>query len=93
MPFIATWMIREMIIISEVSQTEKDIIGYHLYVKPKKKKWYKDIIYKTEADSQTSKTNLWLPKGTLWGRDGPGGWDWHVHTIVYRMDGQRGPGV
>ena len=32
-----------------------------------------ELIYKTETDSQTSKTNLWLPKGKGWG--GGGGQD------------------
>ena len=31
------------------------------------------LIYKTETDSQ--KTNLWLPKGKGRGRDKLGGWD------------------
>ena len=29
----------------------------------KKKNDKNELIYKTETDSQTSKTNLWLPKG------------------------------
>ena len=29
-----------------------------------------ELIYKTKTDSQTSKTNLWLPKGTGGGREG-----------------------
>ena len=28
-----------------------------------KKKYWNELIYKTETDSQTSKTNLWVPKG------------------------------
>ena len=32
MPFVATWMDLEIIILSEVSQTETNIIWYHLYV-------------------------------------------------------------
>ena len=57
MPFAATWMDLEMIILSEVSQKEKD--KYHMM-------WNlqldtNELIYKTETDSQ--KTNLWLPKG------------------------------
>ena len=35
MPFAATWMDLEIIILSEVSQTEKDL-WYHLYVESKK---------------------------------------------------------
>ena len=31
-------------------------------------------IYKTETDSQTERTNPWLPIGA-WGRDGLGVWD------------------
>ena len=34
MPFAATWMDLEIIILSEVSQTQKD--KYHLYVESKK---------------------------------------------------------
>ena len=32
MPFAATWMQLEIIILSEVSQTKKNITWYHLYV-------------------------------------------------------------
>ena len=32
MPFAATWMQLEIIILSEVSQTETNITGYHTYV-------------------------------------------------------------
>ena len=51
--FAATWMDREMIVLSEVSQTEKDI--YHvislmcgIFLNDTNK-----LIYKTETDSQT----------------------------------------
>ena len=59
-PFSATWMDLEIIILSEVSQIEKD--KYHMislicdFLK-------NGLIYKTETDSQSLKTNLWLPKG------------------------------
>ena len=60
MPFAATWMDLEIIILSEVSQTEKDIYTI-AYIQNLKKNDTNELIYKT--DSQTSKTNLWLPKG------------------------------
>ena len=64
MPFAATWMDLEIIVLSEVNQTEKD--KYHdithmlnlIY-----KNDTNELIYKIETDSQISKTNLWLPKG------------------------------
>ena len=34
-----------------------------------------ELIYKTEADSQTLKTNLWLPKGKRREGDKLGAWD------------------
>ena len=36
MPFAATWMGPEIIMLSEVSQRNTDIIWYHLYVKSKR---------------------------------------------------------
>ena len=64
MPFAATWMDFEIIVLSEVGQTKTNIT-YHLYVESKKHDTNK-LIYRTETDSLISKTNLWLPKGK-WG--------------------------
>ena len=52
-PFAATWMDLEIIILSEVSQTEKD--KYHIaYMwNLKKKNITSELIYKTEVDPQT----------------------------------------
>ena len=41
----------------------------------KKKSDTNELIYKTETDSETLKTNSWLPKGKGWGRDKLGVWD------------------
>ena len=62
MPFAATWMDLDIIILSEVSQTKTNTIGHHLYVESKKYTT-NELIHKTGVDSQTQKTNLWLPKG------------------------------
>ena len=35
MPFVATWMDLEIIILSEISQTKTKTIWYHLYVESK----------------------------------------------------------
>ena len=68
-------MYLEVVILSEVSQTEED--KYHtvlLVYKQGLKNRTNEPIYKTEIESQMWKTNLWLPNGEK-GRDKLGGWD------------------
>jgi len=48
MPFVATWMDLEFIILSEVSQTKTNIIRYHLYTESNKNDT-KELIYKTDT--------------------------------------------
>ena len=36
MPFAATWMDLDLIILSEINQRSTNIIGYHLYVESNK---------------------------------------------------------
>ena len=69
MPFVATWVDLEMIILSEIGQTEKDKYYMILFICALcKKKDTNELISKTERDSQTQKTNLPLPKGKQgWG--------------------------
>ena len=72
----------EIIILSEVSQRKTNTI-YHLYVESKKNDT-NELIYKTETNSQISKTNLWLPKG----KRGVGGGinqelGTNIHTLLY----------
>ena len=63
MPSAATCMDREMIMLSEISQTEKD--KYHMIplICGILKNGTNELIYKTEIDSRMQKTNLWLRGG------------------------------
>ena len=51
MPFAATWMDLEILILSEVSQTEKD--KYDITYMWNLKYDTSELIYETETDSQT----------------------------------------
>ena len=65
MPFSVFWMQIEIIILSEVSQTERQMcnITYMWNLKY----GTNEPVYKT--DSQTRRTDLWLPRGRGgWGR-------------------------
>ena len=62
-PFAISWMDLKIIILSGISQKEKD--RYHMIslICRIQKNDTNELIYKTKTDSQTLKTNLWLPKG------------------------------
>ena len=92
MPFAATRMDPEIVLLSEVSQSEK--VKYDItYIRNLKKKGTNELIYKTETNSQTQKKNLWLLGVWIRGRYSQGIWDGHVHTTVFKMDNQQGPTV
>ena len=73
MPFAATWMDQEMIILNEVIQTEKN--KYHMIsltcrIKKKKlKSGTNELIYKTETNSLTSRpeTKFMVTRGIVQG--------------------------
>ena len=50
-----------------------------------------NVLSQTETESQTSKTNLWLPVGTGGGEGKLGGWDEHIHITIYKIDNQQRP--
>ena len=69
MPCAATWMQLEILILSEISQKEKD--KYHMISHLWNLKYDTNVhIYKTEIDSQIQRAHLWLP------RDGEEGEGW-----------------
>ena len=63
----------EIIILSEVSQPEKDKNHMISLICGILKNDINELICKIEIDSQTQKTNLWLPKGKGGGKLGV--WD------------------
>ena len=44
-----------------------------------------ELIYKSEVQTQTQRTNVWTPVGER-GWDGLGYWDWHTYTTMYKID-------
>ena len=81
-PFVATWMNLEMTILSEVSQRQ---ISYsitqmwNLILKNDKN----ELIYKTETDSQISKTNFTVNKGETWQGGINQEFGINIHTLLY----------
>ena len=63
MPFEPTWIGLEIIILSEVSQRERQIPYDVTCMWNLKKADTDELICKTGTDSQTQKTILWLPNG------------------------------
>ena len=75
MPFAVTWVGLEILILSEVSHTDTDKYHTISLICRIKEKDTNELIYKTETDSQTSKTNLRLTKGKGGRRDKLEVWD------------------
>ena len=67
MPFAATQIDLEIVILSEASQIEKEkYCMTSLIFRILKINDTNELIYKTEIDPQTYKMNLWLPGGKDW---------------------------
>ena len=79
MPFAATGIYLEMVMLSEVTQRKTNIKLYRIFFK---KKWCtNELIWKTVGH----KTNLWLPGGKE-GRDSLEYWDWYIQTTISKID-------
>ena len=63
MLFAAKWMDLEIIILSEVSQREKDKYQYDITHMWNQKNGTNEIIQKSEVDSQTQKINYGYQRG------------------------------
>ena len=78
------WMDLEIITLSEISQKEKD--KYHDITYMWNLKYgTNELNYNTETDSQTQRTDLWLPRGRV-----RGGWTGSLglaHANYYIQNG------
>ena len=64
MPFAATWIDLEIIILSEVRRKKTNTTWYHLYVDSKKKKWHK-WPYLQNRNRPTDIEKLMVTKGKM----------------------------
>ena len=78
MPFAATGMNLEIILLNEESQKEK--IFYDIIYKWNLKRSTNELIYKIETKPQTKESNLWFAK--VWGGKN---WEFGIHrcTLPY----------
>ena len=77
MPFAATWIDLEIVILSETSQTQKDKFMIQ-FICDILKKYMNEFIYKAEVELWMQKANLWLP-----GEKDEGGINWEIWTDLY----------
>ena len=88
MPYAITWIELEIIILSSEVREWKTAYNYHLHVESKKKKKdTNELIFGTEKDSKTLKTNQ---RGQVGGEEGcTRGWDgiWTLWYIKWLSNG------
>ena len=83
MPFAATWMDLEIIILSEVSQTKTNI-WHHLYVESNFKKWYKWTYLQNRNRLTDIENKLMVTKGETGGGGGINQeLGMNIHTLLY----------
>ena len=61
MPFAATWVDLKIIILSEVTERERQL-PYDITYMQNLKYDTNEFIYEREIDSQTQRTDMWLPR-------------------------------
>jgi len=72
---------------SEDTQRNTNIICYHLHVESKKKDANK--VFFTKQTYRFRQPTYGYQRGKV-ERDKLGGWAWHIHTIIYKIEDQQG---
>ena len=91
MPFVATWMELEILILSQ-SERERQI-PYEIAYKWNLKHGTDDPIYKTETDRKHGEQTCGCQGGGEREWDGRGVWGWRMQIVTFGMDKQHGPPV
>ena len=81
MPFAATWMELEIIILIEVKQRQISYNIYNTYMW-NLKKWYKWTYFQNRNRVTEIGNKFMVTKGEV-GESKLGGWDCHIHTTIY----------
>ena len=81
MPFTATWMELEIVILSETNQTEKD--KYYILNNWNLKKGYRWIYLQKINRIMDVEDKFMVTRGNKH-RD----WDWHIYITIYKVDSQ-----
>ena len=91
MPFAATWMDLEIIILSEVSQTGKDKYPMISLICGIYNMRQRNLFRKQKQTHRHTKQTYGYQRGK--GRDKLGVWDQQIQTTTYKIDKQQGPTV
>ena len=82
----------ENIVLSEISQTEKDK-GYMISQVESKKMIQMNLFPKQKETHRLQKQTYGYQRGKVGRRDKLGVWDSHIHSTIYEIDNQQGPTV
>ena len=91
MAFAATWIDLEIIMVSEVSLTDKD--KYHDITYTQKVKKKKGGGAQINLFTKQKQRIYGYQQGREAERDRLGAWDWYVHTAIFKTQSQPGPTI
>ena len=86
MPFAATWMNLEIVILSEVSQTGR--AKYHMMqvICGIQDNGANELTYRTEIRVTDGENIHMVTKGERGWRNKLGDWELHIHTTIHKID-------
>ena len=87
-PLAATWLVLEIIIPSELNQTQK--VSYDIAYMQNLKKMIQMNLFTKQKQTHRKPTYSYEGERVA-GRDRLGVWDLHVHTSVFKIGNQQGP--
>ena len=90
-PFAATWMDLEILILSEVSETEK--AKYHMIslIWGIKNMTQMNLFTKQKQTHRLRKKPYGYRRGKVREKDKLGVWDWPIYTTIFKIGNQQGP--
>ena len=85
MPFVATWMDLEIIILSEIRERQTSYNISHMWNLIFLKNGTNELIYKAETDLRIVETMCGSQRRNI-GRHKSGAWNEHPHSTTYKVD-------